>query len=202
MINEKHMNLIKDEFKTSYLLFKLKEKLQPFSSHQPILIHTLNTITEGDVLEYGMGWNSTPIMHTICGMQDRNLLSVETDKNWFSKFTRYESEKHTLIRLDEEELCKWEHPFFTKKYSVAFIDGAPGWARHVVLDKLKDYADYFVVHDTEEAVRNFQYTAFTYEWDFSGFKHHYHIENGGPATSLLSNLDEINKNLLTIFDGQ
>lgn len=202
MINDRHIEYLKDEYKESYSAFVKGRNLLPFSSHQPVLIHTLNTITEGDVLEYGMGWHSTPIMHIICGMQGRNLLSVETDKNWFNKFVGYRSEKHELVRLDEDELCKWTHPFFTKKYSVAFIDGAPGWARHIVLNKLKDYADYFVVHDTEEAVRNFKYTAFTYEWDFTGFKHHYHIERFGPATSLLSNLDEINKDLLTIFDGQ
>ena len=94
MINDRNIEYLKDEYKESYSAFVKGRNLLPFSSHQPVLIHTLNTITEGDVLEYGMGWHSTPIMHIICGMQGRNLLSVETDKNWFNKFVGYRSEKH------------------------------------------------------------------------------------------------------------
>ena len=201
MMNDKYMDLVKDEYKHSFLLHLAGKKLQPFSSHQPVLVHTLNTIITGDVLEYGMGWNSSPIMHTICTLQGRNLLSVETDENWMNKFLNYQTDDHKLLHLSEKELTKWIHPFLNKRFSVAFIDGAPGSARHIMLNKIKQNVDYFVVHDTEEAVRNFQYPAFTYEWDFSGFKHQYHLENGGPATSLLSNLDEINPDLLTVFSN-
>jgi hypothetical protein len=194
------MNLVEDKFKESYLFFIQGKKLTPFSSHQPVLIHTLNTIKEGKVLEYGMGWNSTKIMHMICGMQNRSLLSVDTSELWFNRFTEFKSDNHELLYLSEQEFIKYEHPLFKEHYSVAFIDGDPGEARTKVVELLKDYVDYFVVHDTEEYANNFQYPLFTYKWDFSGFKHVYHLQKGGPATSLISNLDEINIELLTIFE--
>jgi len=200
MINNRYMDLINPRYKESYMFFMQGSLLVPFSSHQPILIHTLNTIKTGKVLEYGMGWNSTLIIHTICGMQNREVLSVETDINWMNKFLEQQSENHKFLHLSEEELCKWDHKLFKDKYSVAFIDGAPGKARHVFLNLIKNNVDYFVVHDTEEILHGENpHPVFSYEWDFSGFKHQYHMENGGPATSLLSNLDEINKDLLTIF---
>jgi hypothetical protein len=194
------MDLVRDEHKVSYLLFIQGVSLQPWASHQPILIHTLNTIKEGKVLEYGMGWNSTPLMHIICGMQGRELISVDTDENWFNKFTGYENENHKIFRIPEQELGKWDHKLFKEKYSIAFIDGTNNLSRQKFIDVIKDNVDYFVVHDTEEAARNFKYPGFSYKWDFSGFRCVYHLERGGPASSLLSNLDEINGELLSVFE--
>lgn len=182
------------------MLYTLDRPLVPFSSHQPVLIHTINTIKEGNVLEYGVGWNSSPIMHLVCGLQGRNLLSVDTDKKWLGKFTSYQNGSHELLHLSEEDLCKWDHSLFKEKYAIAFIDGAPGEARQLFIEAIKDNVDYFVVHDTEEVLKKENpHPCFSYKWDFSGFKHQYHLSKGGPATSLLSNLDEIDKDLLTIF---
>lgn len=199
MINDRYVDLLPDEYKRSYTIFMQGGRLAPFSSHQPLLLHTLNTIKKGDVLEYGMGWNSTPIMHLICGMQGRKLLSVETELKWFNLFLDRRSEDHELLHLTEQELCKWDNPFLNKKYSVAFIDGAPPEARKVLIEKIKDNVDYFVVHDTEEYARSFSYPGFSYQWDFSMFKHVYHLQQGDPVTSLLSNLEEIDLDLLNIF---
>ena len=198
-INDRYMDLIVDEYKESYLKYKLGESMIPYSTHQPILIHLLNTIKKGDVLEYGMGWNSTPIMHTICGMQGRKLLSVETDKEWFDKFAGYQGDNHNLLHVDCQELSKWNHPLFKEKYVIAFIDGSNNISRQKFIETIKVNVDYFVIHDTEEAVHNFKYPEFTYGWDFSGFKHCYHLQIGGPSASLVSNLEEIDKDLLTIF---
>lgn len=199
VINDKYMDLVKPEHKISYTLFKKGMSLQPWASHQPILIHTLNTIKEGKVLEYGMGWNSTPLMHIICGMQGRELTSVDTDINWFNKFTEYENENHKLIHITEQELGKWNHQIFKEKYSIAFIDGTNNLSRQKFIDVIKENVDYFVIHDTEEVVKNFTYSEFSYKWDFSGFKHRFHLQMGGPASSLLSNLEIINEELLIIF---
>jgi hypothetical protein len=193
------MDLVKDDAKLSYTLFTQGKELQPWASHQPVLIHTLNTIKEGKVLEYGMGWHSTQIMHIICGMQDRQLLSVDTDKKWFDKFAEYKSDNHELLYMSEADFTKYDHPLFTEHYSVALIDGAPGEARKEVVKLMRNNVDYFVIHDTEEYANGFRYPNFSYQWDFSGFKHVHHLQKGGPATSLISNLDEINEDLLTLF---
>jgi hypothetical protein len=193
MINDRYMDLVKDEYKESYIAYRQGKRLIPYSTHQPVLIHVLNTIKEGNVLEYGMGWNSTPIMHLICLMQRRKLLSVETDINWFNKYTQFQYGGHELLHLTEQELCR-------DKYSVAFIDGHPNEARQTFIEKIKDNVDYFVIHDTEEYARGFVHPTFTYKWDFSGFKHVFHLQKGDPVTSLISNLDVIDKDLITIFN--
>lgn len=194
------MELVKNEYKQSFLLYNAKQQLMPWSSHQPILVHTLNTITEGDVLEYGMGWNSTPIMHMICGMQGRKLLSVETHPGWFAKFESYKSENHDLLLIDPAELGRWDNGLFKRKYSVAFIDGTEKISRQAFMDALGNNVDYFVVHDTEEWAGKFRYPGYSYCWDFSRFKHQHHLQMGGPTSSLLSNLPEINEELLKIFE--
>jgi len=202
MINDKYIELIKDEHKRSYLEYKRGNTiLSAYSSHQPVLIHVLNTITKGKVLEYGVGWHSSPIMHTICGMQGRKLISVDTDKIWMNKFADYKNDNHELLFLREQELGKWKHEIFKSNYSIAFIDGAPGLMRQVFIEKTMDYVDYFVVHDTEEVSRGVKYPfPSPYNWNFSMFKHVYHLKREGPGVSVLSNVDEFNKDLLAIFE--
>jgi len=201
MINDKYMELIKDENKKSYLKFKRGDaQLDSFSSHQPVLIHTLNTISEGLVLEYGTGDHSTPIMHIICGMQGRKLISLETDIRWLKKFEHYKNDFHSFVYMDERIMHRLRNYIFNYNYAIAFIDGHPGEMRQKVIEKLFNKVDYFVVHDTEEWAKGFTYPGFSYKWDFSKFKHVYNLDKDGPGVSLLSNLNEINKDLLTIFE--
>lgn len=202
MINDKYVDLIKGEHKRSYVEYKNgKKELSAYSSHQPVLIHTLNTIKTGRVIEYGVGWHSTPIMHTICGMQNRKLISIDTDQGWLKKFDNYMCSNHQLYYIKEQILGKWKHRALRMRYAIAFVDGAPGLMRNVFIQKMMDKVDYFVVHDTEEVSRGVVYPfPSPYCWDFSKFKHIYHLNRTGPGVSLLSNLEEIDKDLLTVFE--
>jgi hypothetical protein len=209
MLNDKHIDLLKDKYKTSYLLFKNGKSTEAFSSHQPLLIHTLNTITEGKVLEFGMGYNSTPIMNIICGMQGRELLSVETDQEWYNRFKDYQKQGYH-IQLIPYKISKNRIPapvqdpsrlidyiISNGRYSVAFVDGAPAEFRQSVVVALKDIADYIIVHDTECV---WQGLINCYTFDFSMFKHVLHFNKKDmPSTCLLSNLEKINPELLSIF---
>jgi len=198
MINDKYMDLINPKHISEYLHFKEGKRCKPFGNHQPVLIHMLNTIAEGSILEYGMGLYSTAVINMIGGMQGRKIVSLETDKKWFSKFLDYESQDHELILLPAEKLIENKHELFDRKYSIAFIDGASGTDRQKVIERIKDNVDYFIVHDTEEAAKNFTYPGFTYGWDFSGFKHQLHFGPEDPMTSVLSNLDEVDKKILDL----
>jgi len=194
MINDKYMNAVKDEYKQSYTLYQQGKGMEKgWSNHQPVLIHVLNTIKTGHVLEFGMGWNSTPLMSAICKVQNRILLSVDTERKWLDKFLDYESGKHRLVLITPEEVVLKSHALFQRKYSVAFIDGSTK-LRNALIRKIKDQVDYFVVHDTEERAKE------VYKFDFSGFKHVLHLDEGAdiPRTSLLSNLDEIDENIYTM----
>lgn len=198
MINDRYIDLLKDKYKESYSLYKKNKPLTAFSSHQPVLIHLLNTIKEGRVLEFGMGYNSTPIMNLICGMQDRKLLSLETDEVWLNKFIDYKGENHNILFMKPHELAKYNHKLFSEKYSIVFVDGAPAQLRQPFLEKIKDSADYIIIHDTECVVQGVKNV---YAFDFSMFKHVHHFKSSLPMTSLVSNMDIIDEKVLEIFKG-
>jgi hypothetical protein len=195
-MNDKYLDLIQPEFKESYLLYKAGKQLKAYSSHQPLLIHVLNTINTGNVVEFGMGFHSTPLMHTICTLQGRNLLSVDNEEEWMNKFTKYKSKLHRI------ELMK-DIPAHTKikmklaNISIALVDG--GLPRQPFINLMYNNADYIIVHDTELYVERKKEDI--YHYDFSMFKHvhHFKYKNSYPMTSLLSNLDVIDEKLLTIF---
>ena len=198
MINDRYMELVKPQYKVSYLAYlKDAKKMEAFSTHQPPLIHMLNTIVEGDVLEFGMGWHSTPIMHLLCGIQGRNLLSVDTDKNWFDKFKDYRAPWHQLQLSEQEPIFKGQHSMFDKHYAIAFVDAAPAQIRQPVIERIKDVADYVIVHDSE---CTFQGRKNAYAYDFSMYKHVLHFRPMNSATSVLSNLDEIPTEVTRIFE--
>ncbi len=198
MINDRYMELVKPQYKVSYLAYlKDAKKMEASSTHQPPLIHMLNTIVGGDVLEFGMGWHSTPLMHLICGIQGRNLLSVDTDKEWFVKFEEYRAPWHQLQLSAQEPIFKGQHGMFDKHYAIAFVDAAPAQIRQPAIEKLKDVADYVIVHDSECV---FQGRVNAYAYDFSMYKHVFHFRPMNPATSVLSNLDEIPTEVTRIFE--
>jgi len=199
MINDRYIDLLKDKYKESYSWYKENKLLPAFSSHQPVLIHLLNTIKEGKVLEFGMGYHSTPIMSLICGMQNRELLSIETNQEWYDLFLNYEGGIHKILFINEIELSKWDHKLFENKYSVAFIDGSPAELRQSFLEKIKNTANYIIVHDTECIVQGIKNC---YAYDFSMFKYVFHFKSNPPMTSLISNLDKIDKNVLSIFQNE
>jgi len=200
MINDKYMEFVKKEHKESYLLYnmnRLHNRMVAFSSHQPVLIHLLNTITEGEVLEFGTGWNSTPIMHLICGFQNRHLTSIETDAKWADKFKEYNTEWHSVVLADVKSVETGEHPLLKKKYSIIFVDGAPAEIRQPFLEKMKDHGDYIIVHDSECVVQGVKNC---YAYDFSMFKHVFHFSPVVPATSILSNLEVIDERILACLN--
>jgi len=198
MINDRYMELVKPEHKHSYLAYlRDAKRMDAFSTHQPILIHVLNTITDGDVLEFGMGWNSTPLMHLLCGIQGRNLFSVDTDPEWYDKFIKYASPWHYLNLSVQGPIYDGTHFMFEKKFRIAFIDAAPAEIRQPVIERMKDMVDYIIVHDSE---CTFQGRVNVYRYDFSMFKHVLHFKPMNPATSVLSNLDEIDPEVAKIFE--
>lgn len=192
------MELVKPQYKVSYLAYlKDAKKMDAFSTHQPVVIHMLNTIIEGDVLEFGMGWNSTPLMHLICGLQGRNLLSIDTDPDWFKKFTNFESPWHHVEVVAQGPIYDGSHDMFKRRYAIAFVDAAPAQIRQPVIERIKDVADYVIVHDSE---CTFQGRQNVYAYDFSMYKHVLHFRPMNPATSVLSNLDEIPTEVTRIFE--
>jgi hypothetical protein len=192
MINDKYAELLPNKYKESYNNWINGKQTLAFSSHQPLLIHLLNSINGGKILEFGMGFNSTPLIHIISGLRKCPVLSIETDSKWFDKLIHYKSDWHDMRCINPNKLLG--DFFLNEHYSLAFVDGAPAELRQPVLEKIK--ADYIIVHDSECVVEGKENC---YHYNFSMFKHIYHFKTVPPMTTLLSNLDEIEENILKFF---
>lgn len=199
-MNDKYMEFVHKENKKAYLWYRgdssQSGKDIPFGSHQPVLIHLLNTITKGDVMEFGMGVNSTAIMHIICAKQGRKLLSIDNNIKWFQQNKKYIDKYHEVHLFDSDKLLRCEYDFFNRHFAIIFVDAAPGPLRQFLIGKMKGHADYMIAHDTEEVIHPGIHKGHdVYNYDFSSFKHVLHFEKIKPATSVISDLDKIDKDI-------
>ena len=141
----------------------------PFATHQVFLQHYISKTT-GDIIEFGCGHGSTPlILDTIKGT-NRKLVSLENDLEWYTKMlTLYpENDQHTYIHVSdwEQEINK-----IKEKYSIVFIDQSPWEARKLTMDYFNKHklGEYIIIHDTDYFPVNglFGKVISEFEFDFS-----------------------------------
>jgi hypothetical protein len=120
-----------------------------YQSHLPALLACI-AVTDGPVLELGVGHFSTPHLHALCGAMGRELVSVEPDEKWRVEFAnKYTGPNHTFT-------SEWMHPHM-RDWSVAFIDHSPGGANRAAAFKaLIEECEFVVVHDAQKDAENFQ----------------------------------------------
>lgn len=112
------------------------------------------------ILELGVGWGSTPLIHH--SAFGRDVVSVDTQPDWLRMFAPvYQSERHRFIRVHENDpmthdgITGWEEGWarFSLidecKWGVAFVDCWPGEVRVPLIRRLKGYAKIIVAHDCE-----------------------------------------------------
>jgi len=115
----------------------------PYETHLPALLSCL-AVTDGPVLEIGVGEFSTPILHAAC--VNRRLTSVESDKGWHDRFAvEYTRGAHVFLWSPDYALL----PELAQGYhQVVFIDHSPGVIRCPAALMFRK-ADYIVIHDYE-----------------------------------------------------
>lgn len=113
-----------------------------YSTYMPVLISALLTHTAGDVLEMGCGPYSTPLLHWLCYLQHRQLMSVENNIKFFQLAVQFANDRHTVIYSAD-----WDTVPIEKAWGVAFIDHAPPLRRKEDIRRLVSFADIIVVHD-------------------------------------------------------
>lgn len=120
-----------------------------WQSHLPALLACI-AVTDGPVLELGIGHFSTPQLHALCGAMGRELVSAERDEKWRVEFAnKYTGPHHTFT-------SEWMHPH-AMDWAVAFIDHSPGGANRAGAFKaLIDVSEFVVVHDAQKDAENFQ----------------------------------------------
>ncbi len=159
------------------------------STHNALLLKILDK-SEGDVLELGSGIFSTPLLHWYCKNKGRRLITYEDDPDWFFYSKRFQSDFHS-IRLVKD----WNEVSVAKHAGLIFIDHAGkkkgsnmlGSQRGADAIRLKDSADYIVMHDTDP-----QYNAiYGYDEVWEHFKYRFDWTECRPWTSVVSNFKEL-----------
>ncbi len=158
-------------------------KDQKYISYLPILTKIVD-MTDGPVLELGMGF-STMVLDLMCKIPKRPLYSFENDPKWFEKNKIYESHFHKLFFVDN-----WDNiDIDNGHWSVAFIDHRPALRRRIEAKRLKDVADYIILHDSEPEINKF----YRYTDIYPLFKYKYDYIKTLPNTVILSNFVDLQK---------
>lgn len=153
-----------------------------WGSHLPPLLRALS-LTDGPVLELGMGAFSTPVLHWLCLDTDRFLLSCDNDPFWFAQFDNFASPGHQLYLAEED---RWDYaPIDDTLWSVALVDHGPHTRRKVEALRLADHCEFILVHDSQwKQNHNYRYK----EEVFPHFKFRYDYVKTRVHTTVLSNL--------------
>jgi hypothetical protein len=128
--------------------------IDPCLTHVPILAKCVCKFG-GNVLEFGTGMGSSPLL---CTLVDGELCSFESNQSWHSMMKSgihgknlWTKPNHNLHFIANQN---WDSIYdivdWNKKWSIAFIDHAPGERRIVDIVRLKDLVDVILYHDSEE----------------------------------------------------
>jgi hypothetical protein len=153
----------------------------PYGTHLPILLKVVEA-TKGDVLELGIGSSSTPALHKICLEQNRRLDSYDMDVHYVDQYSRqHRSPNHSYYWIDD-----WSMAGIDRPWSVALIDHRPAARRRIDAVRLKDFAEYIVIHDTEPTIDRF----YRFESIWKHFRHIFH-DDQIPRTTVVSNFNSL-----------
>lgn len=121
------------------------KNLDPWSSHRPLLWKALELTRENrkPILEMGCGYGSTPYLQEYARKDGRELISMDSNKEWADKFG--------AIHTHAWHFAEW---FYRSTYSVVLIDHAPGEHRREALGLFARYSIHIangviVIHDSE-----------------------------------------------------
>lgn len=137
-------------------------------------------MSEGPILEIGSGPFSTPLLHWLCHEKGRKLITYENVPDYFKFAKGFQSRNHRILFVKN-----WEEIDAKKHWGVALIDHEPAERRRADILKLKDNADYIIIHDTErEDKYGFQkiWPLFKYRYDWKGCR---------PYTTVVSNFKDL-----------
>jgi predicted O-methyltransferase YrrM len=150
-------------------------------SHLPLLLKVL-PLTSGPILEFGSGYNSTPLLHWACFPTKRRLVTYENNPFFFDFAKSYGADFHDVQCVENLDAVDLSGP-----WSIAFVDSDPQDTRVQAIARLL-HAEYLVVHDTERR-REHRRTVFADV--FTKYRWHYQYREARPNTSVLSNVHDL-----------
>jgi hypothetical protein len=144
-----------------------------FASHIPLLYEAVR-MTDGEVVELGVGLASTPVLHAICiNEKKRRIVSVDDNTSWLAAM-KTRCVDSGLVQHDFVHVVNWTEnlkPIIDLHPDVVFIDqGAPKSERDCRMQTIRAFAGnckVLVAHDwsnilctapdAEEVLRLFRY---------------------------------------------
>jgi len=144
-------------------------------THQPLLLACMY-MTDGPVLELGCGNGSTLLLHSMCGVEKRKLVTLESDRKWLKEFTTLRRKWHKV-----EYTKGWLGlPEYKRHWGLVFVDHGVARLRGRTIDELD--ADVIVAHDSHREY-NCRYAA-----RFKRYKYRYDYKKLKPWTTTISNI--------------
>lgn len=177
----------------------------PYATHQLPLI-LISQITDGNILELGVGDSSVVLLHKIIENSNRKLVSIEDEKKWTSKFDYLKNNNHAFISINQSlEAWKSKIDELSKsQWSIVLVDQGGCqediWrpARKYAVQKMIDFSDYIIVHDADLFPEMISFDYFCYEYIP---KQQPEPSRRGPSSYIISkkyNLNEIKRHLSDI----
>ncbi len=154
--------------------------MDAWSTHIP-MIGSIFLKSNGPILEMGCGYYSTYLLHEMCKLTKRLLVSTDEKSNWLNQFKSLEREYHRLFLVKDWAAFSL---IDETRWGMVLIDHAPGERRKVDIARLKDNADFLVIHDTEEL-------GYQYEEVLPSFKYRFDYKIVKTETSVVSNVFDL-----------
>ena len=157
-------------------------------SHMPLLTKVM-TVSDGPVLELGMGPFSTPLLHWLCEDRDRELVSYDTTSAFFKENLAFQTELHQIKMLPSETREAWADikDIESRHWGVVFIDQHPADSRAGTAGRAAHFADYVIIHDSDSKLSGHYH----YEEIYPLFKYKYVYRKAKPHTTVLSNFKDL-----------
>lgn len=153
-----------------------------YGSHLPLLIKAVN-LTNGPIVEFGSGVNSTIFLHWACHSSKRKLLTLESDWKYHKEYRKLRCDYHSV-----EHVRRWNDDLASGKWSVVLIDHHPrepkvnaGPLRSKDAIRFVD-SEYVIMHDSDH---------YDYSSVYPNFKYKYIYTNTKPNTVVLSNVHKL-----------
>lgn len=167
------------------------------ATHQRLLVAAC-VRTKGDVLELGVGWYSTPLLHEIAVAQGRLLVTIDNNEHWLKPFKMLGQEHlHKLILAGWWGNAPLERTYWGGgRWSLVFLDQGQPIEREYAVHRLIQQTDVFVMHDTEEEF------AYGYGRTLPMFKYKFTDKSHRTWTTVASNTVDVTKwGLVNIPNG-
>lgn len=151
-----------------------------YTTHMPMVIKLVQ-MTTGPVLELGSGIFSTPLFHWLCASDGRLLVTYEDVDEFYQFARKFRSKNHRIYFVED-----WDKVDFTGHWDVVLVDHATD-RRSVDTLRLKDSADYIILHDSEAPEH------YGYDKVYPHFKYVYHWRDCRAWTTVVSNTKDMSE---------